>query len=710
MSRPAPVLRFLADVDPERGPFGLLGLGPEACDDAAIDAALRRQLERVARHPHGATVEADEVRLALHVAAAQLRDPAVRAELIDDLAALAVRREGRPQAPLAPGVAKDTRRAAAPTGAYDPSVASFERAAMWVLAHSGGWNTEAKRRLWSLAHATSVPPESVQRIVMRMAQRMSQRAASAGASRSRAVALTPAPAAASTPAPTTPLKRWGPLALLVLLTLSSLVMLRQIAVIQARQSKHRVVTLAPATPAVTPEASAVEAGQLPPTLPESAAEPARADEAPLAEAPSAPLEEDGAWDFVDDVGAPENPAIPAPALAGSRLDIEQWQKAAHEALALQVTTRPEPVDQLHRATRLAFVHAAAEALAAYGPDPELLSKARNLKAPTGALAAKKEDLEAQLFRMTAPATSDDGRVALAFQAARRQPGSSMETLSRLRFRQTPLGPADCDIIAEVALLAPTHELREQARRFVDDQSNNPFMIYGLLSALDRAPRIARTSQLIESVTGRSLPAIADPSWAASARAAVLARLVQLLAAARMPEVDELAVQLADAYEAAADVAAPAPSAGVPAAEQDGGSTSTQFGSDATAPDTPPDFTHAMRLVEAWIQRADAFRAVPARATRLDAILRRRDARLALAKGPIRTFVAEQTAIVELSAFVISGEYTTRAAEVAEVVDRAARDRRAARHVLEQIEANERAIVRLWLIRFNAPPLSLGGSI
>jgi len=63
------------------GAFGLLGLDPRNCTRESVEASLQRQLDRVASHAEGDTPEADEVRLALHAAAAQLLDPRVRDHL-----------------------------------------------------------------------------------------------------------------------------------------------------------------------------------------------------------------------------------------------------------------------------------------------------------------------------------------------------------------------------------------------------------------------------------------------------------------------------------------------------------------------------------------------------------------------------------------------------------------------------------------------------
>jgi hypothetical protein len=77
----ASIRRFLGESALEIGPFGLLGVDPRRCTGEIVELALQRQLDRVAAHPEGDTPEADEVRLALHAAAAQLLDPRVREHL-----------------------------------------------------------------------------------------------------------------------------------------------------------------------------------------------------------------------------------------------------------------------------------------------------------------------------------------------------------------------------------------------------------------------------------------------------------------------------------------------------------------------------------------------------------------------------------------------------------------------------------------------------
>lgn len=57
-------------------PASLLALPPDPLPPEQVFDALRKQVQRVAGHPSGNTLDADELRLALHAAAARLIDPA----------------------------------------------------------------------------------------------------------------------------------------------------------------------------------------------------------------------------------------------------------------------------------------------------------------------------------------------------------------------------------------------------------------------------------------------------------------------------------------------------------------------------------------------------------------------------------------------------------------------------------------------------------
>lgn len=80
--RASPIPRFL-DVPSDADALDLLGLQPAECTSSRVEASLQRQLDRVGAHPEGDTPEADEVRLALHAAAAQLLDSEVRRSIIE---------------------------------------------------------------------------------------------------------------------------------------------------------------------------------------------------------------------------------------------------------------------------------------------------------------------------------------------------------------------------------------------------------------------------------------------------------------------------------------------------------------------------------------------------------------------------------------------------------------------------------------------------
>ncbi len=107
------------------------------CDNEAVHAGLGRRLARLAEHPQGNSHEADEVRLALFSAAAQLLDRDVREHLA---------RQGSLSTFTAPDI----------TPGEDPNRAqrmrSFRGLAAPLIVAGGGLNRQTKKRLLALAH------------------------------------------------------------------------------------------------------------------------------------------------------------------------------------------------------------------------------------------------------------------------------------------------------------------------------------------------------------------------------------------------------------------------------------------------------------------------------------------------------------------------------------------------------------------------------
>ena len=137
----SPLERILGVPD-DAGPFAMLNLDVSELQDAEIIDALTARMSQVASHPLSESADGNEVRLALHAAAARLLDPAVRAAM------------------LARAGVRATEPVRQPTPPSDPLLALGPQALL-VVASEGGWNDKAFRRLAMLAHARGIPSESV---------------------------------------------------------------------------------------------------------------------------------------------------------------------------------------------------------------------------------------------------------------------------------------------------------------------------------------------------------------------------------------------------------------------------------------------------------------------------------------------------------------------------------------------------------------------
>lgn len=149
----APARRFLGEKAVGAGPFGLLALPVEPVDEDTVFEALERRLAEIDRHPHAQTPEADDARLALHAAAAQLMDPQVQRALLERWS------EGGEEEV---GELID---------------AELERQAMMLLSGGGAANASALRRLSLLALSHGISVERLVESILLPAGRTPERSA-----------------------------------------------------------------------------------------------------------------------------------------------------------------------------------------------------------------------------------------------------------------------------------------------------------------------------------------------------------------------------------------------------------------------------------------------------------------------------------------------------------------------------------------------------
>jgi len=142
------VERFLGTSAAEGGLHALLGLASDDVLDEAVISALEQCLTRIDQHAQGRTPEADEVRLALHAAAAQLLDRAARKQASG--------------APVRVPKGKPSRR---------HRMLRLEQDAIITLARYGGWNRRSLRRLSMLALARGAHPGDVADVLAHLAGR-----------------------------------------------------------------------------------------------------------------------------------------------------------------------------------------------------------------------------------------------------------------------------------------------------------------------------------------------------------------------------------------------------------------------------------------------------------------------------------------------------------------------------------------------------------
>ncbi|MFG0274476.1 MAG: hypothetical protein ACF8QF_05415 [Phycisphaerales bacterium] len=312
-------------------------------------------------------------------------------------------------------------------------------------------------------------------------------------------------------------------------------------------------------------------------------------------------------------------------------------------------------------------------------------------------------------------TSGDGRRldpggrdtdwVVAFIAGPSNESARLAALADLERRGGPLSRVEGDVLAEAALWGAPAEVRRRAQWLVREHADDPALVNGVLESLPRAPKTRQTADLLEEIAGAALPGPGDPDFEIAARRALVSRLLELLAGeGELGVIDRLGALLASSYVVRAGVESPARTAeaGAPPAIDAPAAQSLAL--------TPAQGAEALRT--AWEREATRYSPNPYAPRSIDEIRRRREARLRLAGGAVQVFVAEQVAIAELMAAVVSAERPDAAGEVERILELYDEARRSAQHIGQQLEAGEDAMLQLWAIRFGeaafGPPRAGGG--
>lgn len=373
----------------------------------------------------------------------------------------------------------------------------------------------------------------------------------------------------------------------------------------------------------------------------------------------------------------------------------QWAQAARDALAA-ATRSASAADHLDHTARLAQLNLVAWARQRGDPilarsalaQAQLLSSTRQQPNQSQAL------LTITLSRGGTDPFPKGGQWAERYLAGERTEPALLLRLQELSQATGDLGQADADVLIQEALLAAAPSIRDAARDAAIRRSDLPVVINALLRALPKVRRTQSNSDLIARLTLRSLPPFSADDFPIQARKATVERLLELLAATAdiSKGVDAAALRIATAYHAAA-----------------------YSGSSATTAPAPPDGVSsppgtaardaAAALWRTARQQADRFVPNSHAHRSIDLIQQRHAARLAIAKGELQQFAADQAAIADVLAYAAAGESPARAPLIRAELDRLDAARRNADSLSLQLRLTEESILRLWLIRFGeeVPP-------
>jgi len=248
------------------------------------------------------------------------------------------------------------------------------------------------------------------------------------------------------------------------------------------------------------------------------------------------------------------------------------------------------------------------------------------------------------------------------------------------FAADSLTALECEVVASEGIRGLPASVRREARTIIIRQKGLPAMINAILGLAPTLPPTPETISLIEEVTGAKIPPLRDARWREAVRRSLVERLLELAAGrGEFGVVDTLATLLGESYRQR--LAAFGGADGLP----------SQF-----------DGTTLLRLAqtyrERWDKEAERIPPTGKEPATLGQIRHRAAGRIGVASNVVQRFVAEQAASVELMAYVVAAEDAALSEKVGAVIQQWESSRRSAKHIFEQIQASENAMLGLWRLK------------
>jgi len=362
-------------------------------------------------------------------------------------------------------------------------------------------------------------------------------------------------------------------------------------------------------------------------------------------------------------------------VTSSRIEIADW--VAQTQRLLNEPTAASSESLLVQTIRAAYQNAAASLIWSGRPE----EAAGIVRESDGTIAAVRLAAgNPGPVTVPAPNPTIDGRWAVRVFKARHvnDRAGGVELLMALPGEsRDDTGPIDAAILAQLALGRLWRDIRVPALDIiVENYHGGPNVLLALADSMIPNERPdGSLSDAIEKITGEDLPDHRGEQWYASARLALLrhvANLRGLLTADA--EIDGMAALLGDVYAA-----------------QLTGSPSAQL-----------DAAHAARLIaEQWMEIGRPMQPIAPLPAPLDQIAHRTSLRAAIADDPIGRFHAWQIGALEAACYVTAAERPAARASLARLLEETTRHLASARISMEQLLIAERAMLRVWLLRFGS---------